>query len=174
VTDTEIVEALRGALDMPVGRHLYGVPGSYRGLARFAEVLAQASTLDGQRFPAPVSVNRGILEAIPEGEFKELVQAEVRVPEVVARHVRQAFEQFLRERLMGEGLVVLHELELLFAYGVDLSALRTLTTDANRALLLLPGRRESGQILLYPEAEMGAYSLPTNLIAENHLWELEG
>ena len=34
---------------------------------------------------------------------------------------------------------------------MDLSALRTLTTDANRALLLLPGRRVGGQILLYPE-----------------------
>ena len=39
-------------------------------------------------------------------------------------------------------------------------------------LLLLPGRRSSGRIIMFHEMDEGNYTLPTNLIAENHLWEI--
>ena len=174
MNDTDIIEALRGKLMVPTGRHLYAVLGTYAALKRFAEKIQQATTPDGKPFPAPLSVTSGILNAIPDDEFRSLVENEAKRPEPIAAHVARAFEAFLRAHLKENGLVVLRSLEILFAYGSDLSLLRTLATDAHRILLLLPGKRESGRVMMFPDQEDGDYILPTNLIAENHLWELRG
>ncbi len=71
--DTEIIEALRSKLRVPGGRHLYGVLGTYRALEAFALKLRDARTPDGKRFPKPVNINSGILETIPDDEFRRLV-----------------------------------------------------------------------------------------------------
>jgi len=80
---------------------------------------------------------------------------------------------FLRSKLRGKGLVVLARLEMLFAYHLELNLLRTMAADDDRILLLLPGRRSGGRIIMFPEIEDGNYTLPPSLIAENHLWELK-
>jgi len=170
--DTEIIEALRQKLSVPTGRHLYGVLGTYEQLETFARKLRQARTSDEKPFPRPLNVNRGILEAIPDDEFRQLAENEARRPEPTAAHVARAFERFLRSKLAGKGLVVLTNLEMLFAYHIELNLLRTMAADQDRALLLLPGRRSSGRIIMFPDTEEGNYTLPTNLIAENHLWEV--
>jgi hypothetical protein len=90
-----------------VGRHLYGIVGTYRTLDRFADRLQEAKTSDGQPFPAPTSVNKGILSAIPDDEFRKLVENEARKPEPTKAHINRAFEKFLRHSLMENGLVVL-------------------------------------------------------------------
>ena len=172
MNDTEIIEALHSKLLMPTGRHLYGVLGTYPALKSFAEKLQQAKAPDGKPFPAPLSVTRGILDAIPDDEFRSLVEREAKRPEPIAAHVARAFETFLRVHLKENGLVVLERLEILFAYGSDFSLLRTLATDSQRILLLLPGKREHGRVVMFPDQEDGEYTLPGNLIAENHLWEL--
>lgn len=169
---TEVIDALRSKLTLPGGRHLYGVLGTYAALDAFAKKLLEAKTPDGQPFPKPLSVNRGILESIPDVEFGELVRNEARRPEPTFAHAAKAFETFLRAELTGRGLVVLTSLEMVFAYRVELNLLRTLATDDDRVLLFLPGRRERGQIIMYPDATEGSYVLPPNLIADNHLWEL--
>jgi len=173
MNDMDIIEALRSKLMVPTGRHLYGILGTYPALKRFAEKLQQARMPDGTPFPAPLSVTRGILNTIPDDEFRSLVVNEARRPEPITAHVAQAFETFLRAHLKEDELVVLESLEILFAYGSDLSLLRTLATDSHRILLLLPGRRENGRIVLLPGQEDENRTLPTNLIAENHLWELK-
>ena len=170
--DTEIIEALISKLTVPGGRHLYGVLGSYQTLKKFSEKLQEAKTPDGRRFRKPLSVNRGILEMIPDEEFKHLVENEAKRPEPTAGHVARAFEIFLRSKLHGKGLVVLAHLEMLFAYHLELNLLRTMAADDDRILLLLPGRRSGGHIIMFPEVEDGNYTLPSSLIAENHLWEL--
>jgi hypothetical protein len=170
--DTEIIESIRTCLDVPVGRHLYGVLGSYQRLKTFAEELQQATTPDGQPFPVPVSVNKGILDSIPDDEFHHLVENEAKRPEPTVAHVAQAFEHFLRSHLKGGGVLVLANFEMLFAYNIELSLLRTLARDEDRLLLLLPGRRGRGRVVMFPDVDKGSYTLPTNLIAENHLWEL--
>lgn len=172
--DTEIIEALRSKLAILSGRHLYGVLGDYITLTAFAEKIQEAKTTDGKAFPPALSVNQGILETIPDHEFKELVQNEAKRPEPTVRRVEQAFEVFLRTKLKDGGLLVLANLEILFAYQLELNLLRTLATDDKRVLLLLPGNRESGRIVLFPHVEKGSYILPSNLIADNHLWELKG
>lgn len=171
--DTEIIEALQSKLAFSGGRHLYGILGAYPTLKTFAHKLQQAKTPDGTPFPEPISVNREILDAIPDEEFRQLVENEAKRPEPTAAHVAKAFELFLRSKLQGKGLVVLAHLEMLFAYHLELNLLRTMATDDDRILLLLPGRRSSGKIIMFPDLTEYNYTLPTNLIAENHLWELK-
>ncbi len=172
--ETEIIDTLRSKLTVPGGRHLYGVLGNYSALDVFANKLQQAKAPDGRRFPKPLSVNRGILDSIPDDEFRKLATDEAKRPEPTAAHVAQAFERFLRSKLKGKGLVVLANLEMLFAYHLELNLLRTMAADDYRILLLLPGKRERGTIIMFPDIDQGRYTLPTNLIAENHLWELKG
>jgi hypothetical protein len=170
---TEIIEALRQKLTVPGGRHLYGVLGTYSQLDDFAKKLHQATTTDGSVFPMPVNVNRGILKAIPDAEFKELAANEAKRPEPTAAHVARAFERFLRANLTGNGVLVLEKLEMLFAYHIELNLLRTMAADQDRVLLLLPGRRSHGRVIMFHETDdVGSFTLPTNLIAENHLWEI--
>lgn len=171
--DTEIIEALRSKLTVPGGRHLYGVLGSYPALAAFSKKLRQAKAPDGRRFPKPMSVNLGILKSIPDDEFRQLVENEAKRPEPTAAHVAKAFEMFLRSKLRRKGLVVLSNLEMLFAYHLELNLLRTMAGDEDRILLLLPGKRISGKLIMFPDLDEGSYTLPTNLIAENHLWEVK-
>lgn len=170
--DTDIIANLQARLSMPGGRHLYGVLGTYPALDTFAAQLSQARAPNGEHFPEPLSVNAGILDAIPDDEFRELAEKEARLPEPARAHVGRAFERFLRGALKEHGLIVLANIELLFAYSVELTTPRTLATDDARVILLLPGRREAGRTILFPESDVGSYTLPVNLIAENHLWEL--
>lgn len=172
MTDTEIIENLQSKLAVPVGRHLYGVLGSYKALDAFAAKLRQARLPTGQHFPEPLSVNRGILEDIPDEEFHALAKNEAKMPAPTATHIARAFERFLRSKLENHGLVVLANLEMLFAYQVELSLLRTLAADNYQVVLLLPAKREYGRIAMFPDAVDGSYTIPSNLIAENHLWEL--
>ncbi len=172
MTSTEIIEAIRQKLTIPGGRHLYGVLGTYSQLDGFAEKLCQAKTTDGDPFPKPVNVNRGILDAIPDDEFRQLAENEAKRPEPTAAHVARAFERFLRTNFTGKGILILSDLEMLFAYHVELNLLRTMAADENRVLLLLPGRRSHSRIIMFHEMEKGNYTLPMNLIAENHLWEV--
>jgi len=171
--DTEIIEALRTKLTLPGGRHLYGVLGKYPVLRRFVKKLRQAKDPEGKRFSKPLSVNSGILKMIPDDEFHQLVENEAKRPEPTAAHVAKAFESFLRSKLRRKGLVVLTNLEMLFAYRLELNFLRTMAADEDRILLLLPGRRVGGNIIMFPEYDEGSYTLPAKLIAENHLWELD-
>ena len=169
---TEIIEAIRSKLNVPSGRHLYGVLGSYAALDFFTKELRQARTMDGKRFPIPLNVNRGILDALPDDEFKQLVENEAKRPEPTRAHVGKAFEGCLRSKLKGKGLVVLANLELLFAYNLELNLLRTMAADEDKVLLLLPGKRSGGKVVMFPNSPDSNYVLPTNLIAENHLWSL--
>ena len=103
MNDTDIIEALRSKLMVPTGRHLYGVLGTYPALKGFAEKIQQAKTPDGEPFPAPLSVTSGILNAIPDDEFRSLVVNEAKRPEPIAAHVAQAFEAFLGTHLKKPG-----------------------------------------------------------------------
>ena len=76
------------------------VLGTHQDLNAFANKLRQVKTPDGRRFPKPISVNRGILNSIPDDEFRTLVENEkAKRPEPTAAHVSRAFESFLRSQL---------------------------------------------------------------------------
>lgn len=173
MTDTEIIEALRTRLNVSTGRHLYGILGSYTALERFSHSLQQARTFEGEPFPVPLSLNREILEAIPDEEFKELADNEPKRPEPTRQHIKQSFESFLRARLRNHDLLVLSGLEMLFAYHIELHLFRTLSADDKRIVLLLPGKKNrEGEVVMFPGLLDQTYILPTNFISENHMWEL--
>jgi len=171
---TDIIDSLITKLGMPGGRHLYGILGDYAALDEFALQLQQAKTPQGSRFPKPINVNKGILDTIPDQEFKELVENEARRPEPTQKHVALAFEKFLRQHLQKHGLIVLANMEMIFAYQLELNMLRTMAADDDRIILLLPGTRDNGRVVIFPNWPDGSYQLPINLIADNHLWELRG
>jgi hypothetical protein len=173
VRTPEIIEAMRGKLRIAGGRHLYGVVGSYDALASFARELHRVRVPDGDAFPEPLNVNQGILGSIPDDEFKKLVEKEPQYPAPTRAHVKSSFEDWLRARLRNSGLLVLANLELLFAYQVDLALMRDLATDDRRIIMLLPGRITGGDVIMFPEWKDGDYRLPTGLIAADHRWEIK-
>lgn len=168
-----IIEALRTKLAMPGGRHLYGILGSYRELREFSSTLARVDDPEGKPFPKPLNVNLAILRAIPDEEFKKLVINEAKRPEPTAAYVARAFDGVVRTAMLEKRVLVLSQLEMLFAYHLELNVLRTLAADDKRIVLLLPGKRHGGKVMMFPGLSDESYVLPTNLIADNHLWELK-
>ena len=61
---------------------------------------------------------------------------------------------------------------MLFAYNLELNLLRTMAVDEHRVLLLLPGQANGSRIAMFPSQEEASYTLPTNLVADNHMWEI--
>jgi len=165
--DIEIIQSLKSKLNAPSGRHLYGVLGTYQKLKEFSERLVEAN------FEKPISVNIGILESIPDEDFRNLAENESKMPEPTANHVKQAFEKYIRSHLSSNGLVTLSDLELLFPYQIDFNLLRTLAADDFKVLLLLRGERHGDRIIMFPGLTEHQYEIPVTLISENHLWELK-
>jgi hypothetical protein len=106
---------------------------------------------------------------MPDDEFRRLAEDEAKRPEPTAAHVSRAFGRFLRDSLKEAKVTVLADLEMLFAYNIELNLLRTMAADEDKVLLLLPGNRFGGRIVMFHEMQEGDYALPTNLIADNHL-----
>jgi len=170
----QITSFLRDRLQSSVGRHLYGVLGTYRQLERFeARDLASGRDPGGRPLPPAVNLNRTLLNRIGDEELSALVEAEARQPRSVTHRLALELDRYLAEALQESPLLILRQLEILLAYGLDLSALRINATDQRHVLLLLPGNRVGDRIILFHEAEERFHrTLPQNLIVENHLWEL--
>ena len=173
-TGPQIINELRDKLQFDVGRHLYGVLGSYQQLERFEkDDLGLATNHKGSNLPAAVNVNRELLARIGDDDLKRLVADEGRRPQSVQRRLNNEFDRLLHDTLQERNLLILKQLELLFAYGLDLSVLRTRASNENHILLLLPGERRGEQLVIFHEADSKFNrTIPTNLIADNHLWEL--
>jgi len=169
--DTDIIIALREKLDRPVGRHLYGILGTYDALDKFESAIKGMKTSKGALFSDPVSVNKSIIDTFSDDEFRSIVKEESRRPEPTRASIKKAFEQFLRKQFAENDILILKDLELLFPYNIDLSPLRTMASDEDRLVLLLPSKRSGERLIMYPNIE-GEYKIPKALIAENHLWEV--
>ena len=168
----DVIIALIHKLKTPVGRHLYGVLGTYDSLADFQRQLKTVTMSDGSAFPEPISLTDGILNTFNDDEFRDVVEKEAKYPEPTKASVQHAFEAFLKSTLNTSPLLILKDLELVFAYNIDLAPLRTYASDHNRVLLLLPGRRNGPRIEMYPQSPERQCQLPGFLIADDHLWEI--
>lgn len=175
LTGPQIISELRKQLQNQSGRHLYAVLGTYQHLEDFERYdLAPALTADGKQFPSPVNFNRDLLDHIEDEGLRRMVRDESRRPQAVESQLNQAFEQVLREHFTEQALLILKQCELMFAYKLDLSKLRTSATNQNHLLLLLPGRQVSNQILLFHESDQRFQTqFPGQLVTENNLWELK-
>jgi len=167
----DVIIILRDKLRIPVGRHLYGILSNYPTLDAFEKELKDTTIVEGELFPTPHSVNREIINAFSDDEFRELVQEEAKRPEPTRASIMNVFEQFIRKKLETSNTLILKDLELLFIYNIDFSSLRVLATDQHRIILLLQGKRVRDRIVMYPESDYD-FNLPKNLIADNHIWEL--
>lgn len=175
ITGPQAISELREKLGFEVGRHLYGLLGTYAQLAEFEQsVLAQARDPNGNPFPPSINLNRELLARIGDEDLRQLVQAEARRPQAIQRRLGQELDNLLGALLADNHLLILKHVELTFAYSLDLSVFRTRATDQNHILLLLPGERRGEGITLFHEAIPRFHrSLPGNLIADNHIWELK-
>jgi len=174
ITGPQAITELREKLQFEIGRHLYGVLGTYAQLALFEQAdLSQARDPHGNPFPCPVNLNRALLARIGDDDLRRLVKDEGRRPQAVRRRLAQELDHLLSALLDSSHLLVLKQLELVFAYGLDLSVFRTRATNQNHVLLLVPGERRGDHVILFHEADPPCQrSLPVNLVADNHLWEL--
>lgn len=170
----QVISELRRLLQNQSGRHLYVVLGSYSQLTSFEKNdLAPAQTADGEALPEPVNFNLELLACIEDEVLRRMVRDESRRPQAVVSHLNQAFDQVLRRFFERYSFLILKQCELMFAYKLDVSKLRTYATNQNHLLLLLPGRKVSHQIQLFHEAETRFQALfPGQLVTENNLWEL--
>lgn len=170
----QIISQLREKLQFEIGRHLYGILGTYEQLRRFEqENLAQAQDHQNRQFPHPINVNRTLLQRIGDEDLRQLVAVEAKRPHAVTYRLNQEFDALLHDHLRETDLAVLKQAEMLFAYGLDLSVLRTRASNQSHILLLLPAERRGEHIIVFHEAAPKFHrSIPPNLIADNHLWEL--
>jgi hypothetical protein len=170
----QVISQMREKLKFNSGRHLYGVLGSYAILEHFAQNdLAGASDTTGSKFPSPLNLNRALLDRIDDAELRDLIEREAKRPQQIHQHLNDELNKLLQDKLKENSFLILQHLELLFAYALDFSTLRRHASNQNRILLLLPGQRRGDHIILFHEAEVEFQrNLPTNVIAENHLWEL--
>jgi hypothetical protein len=174
LSDHEINSALRDRLQMPTGRHLFAVLGTYGALERYERVsFSQALGSDGKPLKPPINVNRALLGRIPDDDLKELVQNEAKRPQSVRQRLAEEFDRLLVEELDAGPFVALKQVELVFAYDLELICLRTRGTNKKYILLLLPGQRTGDRITLFHEASPACHrTLPAGIVSDIHLWEL--
>jgi len=173
-TGPSIVGMIRENVQIGIGRHLYGILGAYGSLKHFEQKdLPQARHLDGSSFPIPVNLNQSLLERIGDEDLRSLVQNEARLPQTVQRRLNQEFDLLLQELLQQNKFLILKQLELLFAYNLDLQFIRARATNQSHILLLIPGEKRGDHTIIFSEANPRFHrSLPPQLITANHLWEL--
>ena len=170
----EINSQLRQKLEMPTGRHLYVVLGTYERLERYEKVdFREARSPSNQRLGDPVNVNHSLLDRINDDELKHLVQTEASRIESVKDRLAKELDALVAEQLNGSPFLALKNLEILFAYDLELNCLRIRATNQKHILLLMPGEKVGDRITLFHEAPANNHrTLPANLVPENHLWEL--
>jgi hypothetical protein len=176
LTGPQVISELRRHLQHQSGRHLYVILGTYEQLENFEKhALAPALTSDGKLFSKPINFNRALLDHIEDEALRKMVRDESRRPQAVERQLNQAFELVLSECFERHSLLIVKQTELMFAYKLDLSKLRTYATNQNYLLLLLPGRLMGNQISLFHESDTRFQTqFPGQLVTENNLWELMG
>lgn len=170
----EINSQLRQKLEMPTGRHLYVILGTYERLERYEKVdFPEARSPLGKKLSEPVNVNQNILQRISDDELKRLVQTEASRTESVKDRLTKGLDSLVAEKLDEGNFLAIKNLEVLFAYDLELNCLRIRATNQKHILVLLPGEKVGDRITLFHEAQPNNHrTLPTNLVPENHLWEL--
>jgi len=171
----QIITNLRESLQVEIGRHLYAVLASYGQLEAFEKnELAQARRIDGTALPEAINLSRSLLDRIGDSDSRDLVKQEGKYPIGVKRRLGNELDALLAGLLSQEHFIVLKNLELLFAFDLELETLRARANNQNHILLLLPGEKRGDHVTLFSEAEGRFHrQLPFQLIAENHLWELD-
>jgi len=170
---TAILQQITDKWALSVGRHLYLVMGTYKELAAFERDLAYAKTPERKPISAPVNVNKTILNRLPDKDVQDIANMEGKYPTSVQKKLVSIFEAFLRDSLADRNILILKHLELLFAFNLDLSALRINAANQKHIILLIPGKWIDDSIILFHETDERFHkTLPGNLLMEQHIWEI--
>jgi hypothetical protein len=179
----QITTILRENLQIDSGRHLYGVLGTYSQLATFEnDILSQINLLSLEPTIGNVTIARhqvvnlnfALMDRIGDEDLRNLVRSEGKRPQTIQRRLNLTFDSLLSSLLEQDHFIILKQIELLFAYDLDLQTIRARASNQNHILLLLPGEKRGDHVALFTEANSQFHrELPYQLIAENHLWELE-
>jgi hypothetical protein len=170
----EINSELRQKLAMPTGRHLYVVLGTYDRLEKYERVAyREARGPEDKPLGAALNLNRSLLQRLDDDDLKWLVRNEAGMPETVKKQLGDELDALIADRLSDASFLAVKNLELLFAYDIELNCFRIRATNQKHVLLLLPGEKVADRITLFHEAPASNHrTLPMNLVPENHLWEL--
>ncbi len=123
----EINSQLRQKLEMPTGRHLYVVLGTFDRLERYEKIdFCEARSPSGQHLAEPVNINHSLLDRIKDDELKRLVQTEASRTESVKDRLVKELDALVAEKLNSSSFLALKNLEILFAYDLELNCLRIL------------------------------------------------
>jgi len=170
----EINSQLRQKLAMPTGRHLYVVLGSYVRIDRYERVtFREARSPEDKPLGTALNINRSLLQRFEDEELKWLVRNEAGMPETVKKRLADELDALIAERLEETSFLAVKNLEILFAYDIELNCFRIRSANQKHILVLLPGETVADRITLFHEAPATNHrTLPMNLVPENHLWEL--
>jgi len=156
-----------------MGRHLYGVLGSYEQLDRFEKDYLSQAKEDGHPFPKPINLNRELLARVPDSDLRKLVKDEPIRRDAIRDRLKLELEGLLKHLFQRHYFVILKQIELILAYELDLSVFRLEAANRNHLLLLLPGKQQGTTITLFHEATSAFQrTLPDTLITGDNLWEL--
>lgn len=174
LSDHEINSQLRDKFQNVAGRHLYVILGTYKALEHYEKIAyPELHGPDNHKLPAPLNVNRTLLDRLQDEDLKSLVRSEARRPEHIKQRLYDEFDRLLSETLADHPVVALKQLELLFAFDLELDKLRIRATNQKHILLMLPGERTSERVMLFHEAGPHCHrTLPSTLVPEDHLYEL--
>lgn len=171
----QIIANLRANLQVDIGRHLYAVLAGYEPLDAFEKNdLAQARRIDGTALTSPINLSRALLDRIGDDDLRELVKQEGKFPTGVKRKLSREFDALLANLLAKEHFIILKNIELIFAFDLELETIRARANNLSHILLLLPGEKRGDHVILFSDADQRFHrQLPFQLIADNHLWELD-
>lgn len=171
---TEILSFLQQNLSNNIGRHLYAVLGTYIQLNKFTETaLYHAKQPNGEPFPKAISLNHVLINSFDPDQLQELIHKELKRPQNTQDKLNRAFDEFLRTSREETNFLILKDLELLFAYSLDVSRLRLWASNQQHLLILLPGEVRGDQIYLFPEvSDDESFKFDNQLFSENNIWEL--
>ena len=83
--------------------------------------------------------------------YETWFKMEARLPQTVQRRLNQEFDLLLLDYLQNASFLILKQIELLFAYNLDLHVIRSRATNQKHILLLLPGVKRGDHITLFSE-----------------------
>jgi hypothetical protein len=171
---TDILGFLQQNLSNNIGRHLYAVLGTYSQLDKFTKTaINHAKQPNGEPFPKPISLNQVLLDSFDPDSLQEMIHKELKRPQNTQDKLNRAFDEFLRISREETKFLILKDLELLFAYSLDVSRLRLWASNQQHLLILLPGENRSDQIYLFPEvSDEESFKFDNQLFSENNIWEL--
>lgn len=174
LSDPEVNSALKGKLANQAGRHLYVILGTYAALDRYERsAYPELRDIHGVEMPSPVNVSRTLLARFQDEELQKLAGSELRQTNHIKDRLYNEFDQILVDGLKESSALALKQVELLFAFDIELDKVRIRGVNQKHILLMIPGEMSGERITLFHEASPEWHrTLPQALVPEDHLFEL--